>query len=77
MRETMRFLNGSECSKILYNMSKKNCFKLIPTFLLLAHDSINNQFNSNFINKIYFKSFECKMMDEIFKLSNHDLEEMF
>ena len=79
MDENMRFLNGSKCSKILYKLSKKNCFKKIPIFVLTSNEltSISIKFNQNIVDKIFSKPLIYEIMDEIFNLSNYDINDLF
>ena len=79
MDENMRFLNGSKCSKILYKLSKKNCFQKIPIFVLTSNEltSIRIKFNQNIVDKIFSKPLIYEIMDEIFNLSNYDINDLF
>ena len=79
MDENMRFLNGSECSKILYRLSLKNCFKKIPIFVLTSNEliSLSIKFDQNIINKIFSKPLNYEIMDDIFNLTNYDIDDLF
>jgi signal transduction histidine kinase/CheY-like chemotaxis protein len=74
MDQTMKFINGSYCSDIIYQMFVNNCIKKIPVFIVTAFEQSTSKtkFDNKVVEKVYSKPFTSQMLTEIISMIKFD-----